>query len=333
MDSSALASNAARASRFRLSIVAPCYNEADGLREFHRQLRTALASLPECEPQILFVDDGSQDETSAVLRELAERDSAVGVLSLSRNFGHQIALTAGLDAANGDAVIMLDSDLQHPPALIPEMVARWQSGADIVSAVRQTTTSASWIKRATSSLFYRVINFCSDTYIVPGAADFCLLSKRAHQALGTVRERQRFLRGIVSWIGFNRTLIPFEAPARFAGKSSYGLTKMLRLATSAVISFSSLPLRIATRLGLLFSALGLTYLIYILSAWLFLEGVVSGWTSTISVVLILGGVQLVATGLLGEYLAVVYEETKRRPLYLLKDSRGVEAKPSTHEDA
>jgi dolichol-phosphate mannosyltransferase len=303
------------------------------LRQFYRELRAALAALPDCEPQIILVDDGSVDGTRDVLWQLAANDTNVRVLSLSRNFGHQIALTAGLDAADGDAVVMLDADLQHPPTLIPEMVARWLSGADIVSAVRQTTAGAPLFKRAASILFYRLINICSETYIVPGAADFCLLSKRAHLALGTVRERQRFLRGIVSWIGFNRTLIPFAAPPRFAGKSSYGLANMLRLATSAVISFSSLPLRMATRLGLVFSALGLAYLVYILGAWLFLEGVVSGWTSTISVVLILGGVQLVATGLLGEYLAVVYEETKGRPLYIVKETQGGQAEKPPREEA
>lgn len=326
-------STTATARRFRLSIVAPCYNEAESLCEFHRELRRALTALPDCELQILLVDDGSQDATPQVLSQVAARDPSVRIVTLSRNFGHQIALTAGLDAADGDAVVMLDADLQHPPALIPQMVARWQSGADIVSAVRQTTADASLIKRVTSALFYRLINVCSETYVVPGAADFCLLSRRAHRALSTVRERQRFLRGIVSWIGFNRTLIPFESPPRFAGKSSYGLAKMLRLATSAVISFSSLPLRMATRLGLLFSALGLAYLVYILGAWLFLEGVVSGWTSTISVVLILGGVQLVATGLLGEYLAVVYEETKGRPLYIVKEALDGEVNATPREGA
>jgi len=307
----------------RLSIVAPCFNEAPGLKQFYREVRQSLAQLPGCQAQIVLVDDGSSDETPQVLEELAKGDPAVRVLSLSRNFGHQIALTAGLDAADGDAVIMMDADLQHPPELIPEMVARWREGADIVSAIRQSSHGASWMKNATSNLFYRLINLLSDTYIVPGAADFCLLSRRAHQALLTVRERQRFLRGIVSWIGFNRTFVPFEAPPRFAGKSSYSLTKMLRLAMTAVVSFSSAPLRMATRVGLLVSAAGFSYLVYILLAWLFFERVEPGWTSTISVILILGGLQLVFMGLLGEYLAVIYEEAKQRPLYILKrPSRG-----------
>jgi polyisoprenyl-phosphate glycosyltransferase len=305
--------------RYTLCVVAPCCNEADGIRQFYQQLRQMLATLPGCRYRIVLVDDGSSDATPQILEDLAREDSAVHVLTLSRNFGHQIALTAGLDAADGDAVIMMDSDLQHPPQLIPQMVARWREGADIVSAIRHATQGASWWKNATSGLFYRLINLLSDTYIVPGAADFCLLSRGAHRALLAVRERQRFLRGIVSWIGFNRTFIPFEAPPRFAGKTSYSLTKMIRLAMTAVVSFSSAPLRMATRLGLVLSAAGFVYLAYILIAWLVLEQIQPGWTSTICVILILGGVQLVFMGLLGEYLAVVYEEAKQRPLYLLKE--------------
>ncbi|MBI2823293.1 MAG: glycosyltransferase family 2 protein [Planctomycetia bacterium] len=289
------------------------------MRRFHEALRQTLAGLADCQSEIVLVDDGSSDATPRVLEELSREDPAVRVISLSRNFGHQIALTAGLDAADGDAVIMMDADLQHPPSLIPDLVARWQAGADIVSAVRQSTRGASWWKTATSGIFYRLINLLSDTYVVPGVADFCLLSRRAHQALLAVRERQRFLRGIVSWIGYNRTFVPFEAPPRFAGRSSYGLAKMFRLAMAAVISFSSAPLRMATRVGLLVSAAGFAYLIYILTAWLFFKRIEPGWTSTISVILILGGVQLTFTGLLGEYLAVVYEEAKQRPLYLLKE--------------
>lgn len=303
---------------FRLCVVAPCFNEAAGLAQFHQQLKQALVQVPNCQPQIVLVDDGSQDDTPRILEELSRGDPAVRVITLSRNFGHQIALTAGLDAADGDAVIMMDSDLQHPPSLIPEMVARWREGADIVSAIRQSTHGASWLKNATSGLFYRLINLLSDTYIVPGAADFCLLSRRAHQALSSVRERQRFLRGIISWIGFNRTFVPFEAPPRYAGTSSYSPAKMIRLAVTAVVAFSSAPLRMATRLGLALSAAGFAYLFYILIAWLFFERIEPGWTSTISVILILGGVQLVFMGLLGEYLAVVYEEAKHRPLYLIK---------------
>jgi dolichol-phosphate mannosyltransferase len=316
--------------RAKIAVVAPCYNESAGIRQFYAELKQALAQCPDCDPQIIFVDDGSRDGTLAILDELAREDPHVRVLALSRNFGHQLALTAGLDAADGDAVVMMDADLQHPPALIPEMVARWRSGAEIVSAVRHSTRGASWLKAATSSLFYWLINLLSDTYIVPGAADFCLLSRRAHQALCQVRERHRFLRGIVSWIGYNRTFVSFEAPPRIAGKSSYSAARMIRLAMAAVISFSTVPLRLATRLGLVISAAGFLYLVYILAAWLWLERIEPGWTSTISVILILGGVQLVFLGVLGEYLAVVYEEVKRRPLYLLKEGRrgAADARPA-----
>ncbi len=308
----------------KLCIVVPCHNEEACLREFHAELRRALAAIPDCRAEIVFVDDGSTDATARVLDELARDDPAVKVVSLSRNFGHQIALTAGLDAADGDAVLMIDADLQHPPELVPAMVARWREGADVVSAVRQATSGASLWKRATSHLFYRLINTLSDTPIVPGAADFCLLSRRAHRAIGSVRERQRFLRGLVAWIGFNRVLVPFEAPPRFAGKSSYSTRKMLRLAATAVVSFSAAPLRLATRLGLLVAVAGLVYLLYAVAARVFFNAAVEGWTSLISVVLILGGLQMMFLGLVGEYLAVVYEEVKGRPLYLVKRPPGEE---------
>jgi len=320
MDSSDSVPTAGPARQAKLCIVAPCFNEESSLRAFYTELKRALSQLPDCTHEILFVDDGSTDATPDLLDELVLGDPAVRMLSLSRNFGHQIALTAGLDAADGDAVIMMDADLQHPPALIPEMVARWKEGADIVSTVRRATQGVSLLKREASHVFYSVINLLSDTYVVPGAADFCLLSRRAHRALSSVRERQRFLRGIVSWIGFNRTLIPFESPPRFAGRSRYGVAQMVRLATSAVVSFSVWPLRLATRLGLLISAAGFLYLLYVLIAKVFFNATVEGWASLMSVVLILSGVQLVFTGLLGQYLAVVYEESKRRPLYFVKRS-------------
>lgn len=303
----------------KLCVVVPCFNEEACLRTFHQQLRGALERIPDAEVEILFVDDGSRDGTPQILAELSREDQAVRVLTLSRNFGHQIALTAGLDAADADAVVMMDSDLQHPPSLIPAMVAHWRAGSDIVSAVRQETHGASSLKRLSAAGFYRLINLLSDTHIVPGAADFCLLSRQAHRALISVRERNRFLRGIVSWIGFSRTFIPFQAPPRFAGQTKYSTAKMLGLAMSAIFSFSTLPLRLATRLGLLISAAGFAYFIYVLIARVFLARTVEGWTSLMSVVLILGGGQLIFTGLLGEYLAVIYDEAKRRPLYFIKE--------------
>ncbi len=227
-------------------------------------------------------------------------------------------MTAGIDAARGDAVILMDSDLQHPPALIPEMVRRWREGNDVVSAVRKTTRSVSPFKRLTSGGFYWLINLLSDTRIVSGAADFCLLSRRAHRALRRMPERHRFLRGMVSWIGFQRAFIHFEAPDRPAGHSKYTLLKMVHLALNATFSFSSVPIRLATQVGLVTIALSLIYLAYIVVCLFVRRDLVPGWASIIFLTTFLGGVQLAFAGILGEYVARIFEEVKHRPLYMLK---------------
>jgi dolichol-phosphate mannosyltransferase len=302
-----------------LCVVSPCFNEAAGIRGFLEALRRVLCSLDDLDYRIVLVDDGSADTTLRVLDELAAADERVRVYSLSRNFGHQVALTAGCDVARGDALILMDSDLQHPPELIPAMVARWRAGADVVSAVRTHTADASLFKRASARAFYGLLNSISDTRIEPGAADFVLLSRRAHAALLDMPERHRFLRGMVSWIGFKREFVEYAAPARRAGESNYTLRRMVRLASDALFSFSSAPVRLATRMGLAVVACGLLYLAYIFYAVVaHPEQIVPGWTSLVIVVLILSGVQIVFIGLIGEYIARIFEETKARPLYFFK---------------
>ena len=308
-----------------VTVVAPCFNEASGIQTFHKQVREVLDGLPGTEGRIVFVDDGSSDGTLDQLNAIAAHDAGVEVYSLSRNFGHQIALSAGLDVARGDAIVMMDSDLQHPPALIPELVRQWHDGFDVVSAVRNTSAGASPFKRATASGFYWLINRISDIEIVPGAADFCLLSRRAHEALAAMPEYHRFLRGMVSWIGFRRTFVPFDAPRRPAGASKYTLLKMIGLAVDALLSFSASPMRVASRMGALLAVFGFGYLAYVIARYLFVGDLVPGWGSTVSVLLIVGGMQLVFIGLTGEYLSRIFEETKRRPLYLFKQRPAVAA--------
>ena len=240
------------------------------------------------------------------------------VASLSRNFGHQIALTAGLDAAAGDAVIMMDSDLQHPPALIPELVRRWREGFDVVSAVRDRTEGASWFKNATSRGFYALLNRLSSTKVPTGAADFCLLSRRVVGALRSMPEHHRFLRGLISWAGFRRASVNYQSPRRAAGKTKYSPVKMVALALDAVFSFSAEPLRLALRTGLAITLLGFAYLAWTLIEGYLLHALVPGYSSLIGVTIILGGCQLVFIGLIGEYLSRVFEEVKGRPVYLLK---------------
>ncbi|MBM4104387.1 MAG: glycosyltransferase family 2 protein [Planctomycetes bacterium] len=300
-----------------LSIVSPCYNEQEVIEIFYTELKRVLAAI-DIKHEIILVDDGSSDSTLDILNRIAEKDTLVKVYSFSRNFGHQITLTAGLEAARGDAVIMLDSDLQHPVSLIPEMITKWKEGYEIVSAVRKSTEGASVYKNFTSRLFYRLINFLSDIKIPNGAADFCLLSRKAYMALRDMPEKHRFLRGMISWVGMKRAFLPYIAQPRRAGCSKYSLLKMVALAMEAVTSFSAFPLKLATRTGLLISMAGFLYLAWILLRYFLIGDLVSGWGSVICVLLILGGTQLIFIGLIGQYLSRIFEEVKHRPLYVLK---------------
>lgn len=302
-----------------LSVITPCYNESEVIELFYDELKEVLCSMDNIQHKIIFVDDGSSDDTLIKLESIAEKDSQVRVYTLSRNFGHQIALTAGIDQASGDALIMMDSDLQHPPELIPDMVNQWQHGNDFVSAIRKKTAGTSWCKNFSSSFFYYAFNKLSDTYLPPGAADFCLLSRPVYKQLQDFREKHRFLRGLISWMGFKRAYIFYDAPERAAGVSKYSTAKMFALAMEAALSFSSVPLRLATRLGLLVTTVGFVYLFWILSQFIMQKGLVGGWASTICTILILGGVQLMFIGLIGQYLARIFEEVKGRPLYILRE--------------
>jgi polyisoprenyl-phosphate glycosyltransferase len=303
-----------------LSVVCPCYNEEEVIGLFYGELKKVLEGLEGIRHEIVLVDDGSRDKTLERLNDIAGRDSAVKVVSFSRNFGHQMALTAGMDYAAGDAVLIMDSDLQHPPAMIPDMVAKWRQGADIVSCMRKDTADATLFKKITSTGFYHVFNAMSDTKLPVGAADFCLMDARVCQKLREMPERHRFLRGMVAWVGFRRELIEYVASERAAGKSKYSLSRMLRFSAEALFSFTSMPLKMATRLGVITTLGGLIYLAYILLRYLFMHDLFPGWASLICVVLILGGFQLTFIGLIGEYIARIFEEVKGRPLYILKQA-------------
>ncbi len=234
----------------KVCVVSPCYREQDGIVAFHAELKRVLVE--ECkflEHEIIFVDDGSGDATLERLKEIAAQDDRVSVYSLSRNQGHQTALSAGLEYADGDAVIMMDADLQHPPALIPNLIEQWQTGNEVVLAVRKQTEDATLFKKLSSNGFYWVFNLLSDIKLTPGAADFCLLSRQVHRQLIAMPERRRFLRGMIAWLGFEPTKIEYTAPARFAGQSSYGLARMLKLAMDATVSFSNRPIRLAAKGG------------------------------------------------------------------------------------
>ena len=309
-----------------ICVVSPCFNEEEGIDAFYENLKRVLRE--ECSQfshRIVLVDDGSSDATLERLQLLAKKDPCVLPYSLTRNQGHQVALSAGLDVAEGDAVVVMDADLQHPPEVIPEFVRCWKAGHDVVLAVRRQTEDASWFKRITSDGFYTVFNFLSEVKITPGAADFCLLSRRAHQSLRQMPERRRFVRGMVAWMGFKTTRIEYVAPPRFAGDSKYNIGRMLTLALDATFSFSTRPIRMASKFGAACVVVGLCYLAYMLGRYLLLGDLVPGWASLLGTVIVMGGAQLLSIGLIGEYLAHVFEEVKGRPLYLFKATPASEA--------
>ncbi|HVN66824.1 MAG TPA: glycosyltransferase family 2 protein [Candidatus Sulfotelmatobacter sp.] len=304
-----------------LSIVVPVYNEQESLKELHDRLTAVLKPL-NLHYEIIMVDDGSTDGSLAVIGELRRHDPRVKFLSFSRNFGHMIALTAGLDHAAGRAVITLDADLQHPPSLIPILIEKWRAGAEVVNTLRQETKGAALFKSLSAGFFYWLLNRIARLDLPANAADYRLLDRRVVDSLKTVRERSRFLRGLVRWVGFKQVSVNYEADARFAGRTKYSTGRMVAFALDGITSFSAFPLRLATYLGLTVAGFSFFYILYAVYIRLFTSRAIEGWTSVLVTVLFIGGVQLIFLGVLGEYLSRVFEETKQRPLYVLREKAG-----------
>lgn len=302
-----------------LSIVVPVYNEEDNIKKFYSSVKDVLATLP-YEHEIIFVDDGSSDNSAVMLHHIAEEDASVCVYLLARNFGHQLALTCGLDHAKGDAIITMDGDMQHPPALIPELVRHWEEGYDVVRTIRDSTEDASWAKAFTSKYYYKLMNLMANVPIVEGGSDFRLMNRRALATLLKFREHGRFLRGIVGDLGFKQAEVHFVAPPRFAGKSKFSVRKMLHFALDGIAAFSNVPLRMSFYIGLLCGLLSLLMILHILFVHFFTDDAVSGWATLGVAIFFLGGVQLICIGIIGEYVGRVFEEVKHRPLYWVKDS-------------
>ncbi len=305
-----------------VSIVIAAYNESACLAELHAELRAALDPLA-FEFEFLFVDDGSEDQTLAVLADLRERDARVRYISLSRNFGHQAALTAGLEHARGDAVVTLDADMQHPPRVIPRLLEAWQEGYDVVNTLRVRTEEIAAHTRLFSTVFYRVFNWAANIQVQPGAADFRLMSRRTVDVLISLREVHRFLRGLVPWLGFRQTYIEFVAPPRFAGSSKFTFWRSLRLALDGITAFSFYPLRRVTIFGWAIALASCAYGLYAVGAHFFGHRNVAGWTSLLLCILFFGGCQLIVAGVLGEYLGRVLEQVKSRPLYVIREAVGL----------
>lgn len=302
-----------------IALVIPVYNEAGVVEQTYAQLRAVIDPLP-YRFHIYYVDDGSTDDTPNILRHLAEEDPRIRILTLSRNFGHQAALTAGLDHAEGDIVISLDADGQHPPELIPQMIALIHQGYDIVQTQRLDESEPLSFKKWSSAFFYRLLNLMSGTSILPGAADFRALSRQVVEALKSMPEYHRFLRGMVAWVGYRTVILPYQPRQRLAGRSKYSLRKMFKLALDAIFSFSLVPLYIGLSLGVLLLCLAVLEMLYVLSFWVTGRSsqLAPGWSSLMFVILIVGGMLMILLGFIGIYIGYIFQEVKHRPVYLLR---------------
>jgi len=301
-----------------LSVVIPCYNELDGIGELHRRVTAACDAQVGTSYEIVLVIDGATDGTREAIIELAKNDPRVVAVDLSRNYGHQVALSAGLELCRGHRILILDADLQDPPELLGPMMARMDEGFDVVYGQRLKREGESLFKRSSANLFYRLLRRMVDIDIAADTGDFRLMSRRAVNHLNAMPERYRFIRGMVNWIGLKQTAFHYHRQARYAGTTHYPLRKMILLAIDAMTSFSVVPLRFASHLGMVFGLAGLLALGYTIVSWI--DGnVLPGWTSLAAIVLILGSVQLLVLGIFGEYLGRMYMETKRRPLYIINE--------------
>jgi glycosyltransferase involved in cell wall biosynthesis len=310
----------------RYSVVVPIHDEEGSLAELHARLAQVLDGLGG-DWELILVDDGSRDSSFEKMLGLRATDPRVRLVRLSRNFGHQVALTAGLDLASGDAVIVMDGDLQHPPEVIPELVARWREGYDVVYGVMTARAGETWFKKWTAALYYRLLRRLTDVEVPPAAGDFRLIDRKAVDAFSSLRERTRYVRGMFSWIGFRQTGVAYDSPARASGRSKYTVGRMFRFAKTGIFSFSNVPLRLVLTLGFVVSALAIVETVYALVGRLGGFYTVPGWTSIVIAVSFLGGIQLVVLGVIGEYVGLIYDEVKRRPIYLVRELHGFELDP------
>ncbi len=307
----------------KISIVIPCYNEEEVIMETYNQLTKIMKTVEEeYNYELIFINDGSTDKTMDILKPLTNNYYSVKIIDFSRNFGHQIAVTAGLDVADGEAVIIIDADLQDPPELIYDFLQKWKEGYQVVYGIRKEREGETWFKKITASLFYRVIKKITDVNIPLDTGDFRLISREVVDSLKLIKERHRFIRGLVSWVGFKQIGIEYHRDKRFAGETKYSISSMITFSLDAITSFSFVPLRIASFLGILSAFIGLLGIIIALYLKLATNYTLQGWTSLIIVVLFLGGMQLLILGVIGEYLGRVYDEIRKRPLYIIANKFG-----------
>ncbi len=311
-----------------LSIVVPVYNEQEVIDETFKRLSAVFKDFF-MKVEYIFINDGSKDNTYFKLKEIASRNSEVRVINFARNFGHQIAITAGMDYAKGDAIVIIDADLQDPPEVILEMVDKWKEGFEVVYGKRLHRDGETFFKKVTAKTFYRFLDSMTDVKLPVDVGDFRLIDRKVCDAMKCLPERSRYVRGLVSWVGFKQTSVEYHREKRFAGETKYPLKKMLKLAGDGIFSFSYKPLKLATFIGMLVSVCSFIYLVVVLIQRFVKNDIVSGWASSIAVTLFLNGVMLIVIGIMGEYVGRIYEEVKARPLYIIGELMGFEEQKKT----
>ncbi|MEH7358475.1 glycosyltransferase family 2 protein [Priestia megaterium] len=309
----------------KYSIVVPVYNEEEVIHETYRRLTEVMRSTKEAY-ELLFVNDGSRDRTAEIIKEYSEQDPAVVLLDFARNFGHQIAITAGMDYARGEAVVVIDADLQDPPELILEMIEKWKQGFDVVYAKRTKRKGETYFKKQTAATFYRFLRAMTDIDIPLDTGDFRLLDRKVCNQMNSIQEKNRFVRGLVSWVGFKQIAVEYERDERLAGESKYPLKKMLKLSMDGITSFSYKPLKLASYAGVTLSGVGFIYLLVVLYLKLFTDSTITGWSSLIVIQLFFSGIILIILGMIGEYIGRIYDETKNRPLYIVREKYQLETR-------
>jgi len=303
-----------------ISVVVPVYNEELVIAQFYERLSSVLSN-QNYRYEVIFVDDGCTDQTLKKMKEISQSNNNSKIITFSRNFGHMVAISAGLDYAIGQAVITMDADLQHPPELIPQLLKKWEDGADVVNTLRKEAKNTSVFKKITAIFFYWIINKIGKVKLRSNTADFRLLDRKVVSSLKNMKEHSRFLRGLISWLGYKQEFVKYQADSRFAGKTKYSFFRMSSFAIEGITSFSALPLRLATCFGIIIAFFSFVYIIYAIYMK-FVGQAITGWASVFVAVLFIGGIQLIFLGIIGEYLSRVYEETKGRPLYIVKEKIG-----------
>ncbi|PGA99159.1 glycosyltransferase family 2 protein [Bacillus toyonensis] len=306
-----------------ISVVVPMYFEEEVAQECYNRLKSVMLQ-NNINYEFVFVNDGSTDRTMDILSEIAANDYRTKIVNFARNFGHQVAVTAGIAAAKGDAIVIIDADLQDPPEVIPELIAKWEEGYEVVYAKRKQRKGETWFKLLTAKYFYKFLNYMSDIDIPKDTGDFRIIDRKVADVFNQMTERNRFIRGMMSWVGFRQTYVEYERDERFAGETKYPLKKMIKFASDGIIAFSTKPLRIVMSLGLLSVLISIIVLLYTITVKIIGDGIQTGWASIMVAITFFSGIQLLGLGIVGQYIARIYDESKNRPIYIVKETINIE---------